>query len=422
MVCAASEGSGLVGMSTYTGDESVLRARAKQAKVADDVIQGIIDAGIKDLSGLAFCSAYTPGSTDEAPLLAFLKDAIGRDPTLAEGASFRRLFHESYAVVAQELRTIVERTGDDAEVRKLTNVERAERHKKQQDRLVGLSIRGINEPSDALVDLACAQFDANRLSYIAWEKCTSRTDEQEHDMKKNPLLTIDGSSGQLRLERKAPEKVADVGSEIKIQGALLRRALAYDQANLVSYEVLAKWNDKLMKARLTDPPQGYARVSFQQMERADRRLFSEVCDETRQGVQPDTGGKPADAALRTFMVDPEVLQQLQPLPQGKAGDMAVRDDPRGADVRYQPYGAQDKGKGKKGKGKDRFTRMPLQLIGCKSHTQKGEPICYSFNLNNCTGKVERGRCPKGLHICCAPGCGQVHAAVGCSKLPKKSDG
>lgn len=156
-------------MSTYTGDESVLRARAKQAKVADDVIQAIIDAGIKDLSGLAFCSAYTPGSTDEAPLLAFLKDAIGRDPTLAEGASFRRLFHESYAVVAQELRTIVERTGDDAEVRKLTNVERAERHKKQQDRLVGLSIRGINEPSDALVDLACAQFDANRLSYLMGE-------------------------------------------------------------------------------------------------------------------------------------------------------------------------------------------------------------------------------------------------------------
>ena len=78
------------------------------------------------------------------------------------------------------------------------------------------------------MDIACTQYDNNRLAYIPWEKCTSRTDEQEKDLKKDQTLTLDVSSGKLKVDKKKDEILADVQSDLKVQQALQRRALAYN--------------------------------------------------------------------------------------------------------------------------------------------------------------------------------------------------
>eukprot|EP00435_Cladocopium_sp_Y103_P069825 s1184_g34.t1 len=371
------------------------------------------------LAKVAFCSAYLPGNADEAPMVQAFKDAIGKEPSASELACFRFLYHESYAIVSQEMKILVEKSAGSTEVRKLTNVERADRYAKQVKRLSGLSIKGFLEPSDALIDLACTQYDNNRLAYIPWEKCTSRTDEQERDLKKDPMLTLDVSAGRLKLEKKREDAVTEVNSDLRIQQALQRRALAYDQANVISYGEMSKWNDKLMKSRLTDPPPGYARVSFAQLERADRRFFAEICDMTRSGIQTTTDGRPCEKVLKECMFDAEVLHCLQPLPQQSGSQPREQ-----TQNRSQPYQS-GSGKGKSGsspkgksKGKGGQT-MPQAMIsmGCRSSTNSGQPICYAYTLGQCGNKVSKGRCDKGYHVCAIPGCGGHHPAKDC---PKKS--
>lgn len=400
---------------SYTRDSAVFNERAISAGLSEDVVKLLNTAQMDTIAKVAFCSSYLPGNSDETPMVNAFKTAIKRDPSQAELSSFRFLFHECYAIISQEMKILVEKSADSTDVRRLTNVERADRYAKQVQRLSGLNIKGFLEPSDTLIDIACTQYDNNRLAYIPWEKCTSRMDEQERDLKRDPMLTLDVSAGKLKLEKKKDDVYADVNSDLKVQQALQRRALAYDQANVVDYHKLMSWNDKLMKARLTDPPPGYARVTFGQLERADRKFFAELCDMTRSGIQTTSSGRPVESVLKDCMLDSEVLHCLQPLP--TLSRQEVKDS---TSVRSQPYKAGN-GKGKsygdKNKGKGKTMPHEMLSMGCRSTTNSGQPICYSFTLGNCKNRIAKGRCEKGFHVCAIPGCGAHHAAKDC---PKKS--
>ena len=401
---------------SYTRDTAVFKERARSSGLSEEHVGLLVAAGIDSIAKVAFCSSYLPGNSDEGPMKNAFQDAIQTERTASELASFRFLYHESYAIVSQEMKILVEKSADTTEVRKLTNIERADRYKKQVERLSGLSIKGYLEPSDALVDLACTQYDNNRLAYIPWEKCTSRTDEQERDLKKDPMLTLDVSSGKLKLEKKREDAVTEVNSDLRVQQALQRRALAYDQANVISYDKMMLWSEKLMKARLTEPPPGYNRVTFAQLERADRRFFAEVCDLTRDGIQLKTDGRPFERVLKECMFDSEVLHCLHPMPQSTATGAQKE---HGSN-RSQPYKTSN-GKGKspndKGRGKGKGGIMPQEMLalGCRSSTNSGQPICYGYTLGQCKNKVTKGRCDRGYHVCAIPGCGGHHPAKECPK-------
>ena len=407
---------------SYTRDAAVFRDRALNAGLSDVVVDLLKEGGIDTIAKTAFCSSYLPGNPDESPMQQALKDALQRDYTTAEMASFRYLYNECYAIVSQEMKILVERSADANDTRRLTNVERADRYQKQVKRLAGLNIKGFLEPSDSLVDIACTQYDNNRLAYIPWEKCTSRSDEQEKDLKKDQTLTLDVSSGKLKVDKKRDEVLADIQSDLKVQQALQRRALAYDQANVIGYHELSRWHDKLLKARLTDPPPGYSRITFGQMERADRKFFAELCDQTRGGIQMVNDGRPVETVLKDCMFDAEVLHCLQPLPASQSSNAAVInrrqqqcEEPTVQDVKRQrkihAFG--------QGKGKGKVMPHEMVALGCRATTNAGQPICYSFSLGNCSEKPVKGRCSKGFHVCAIPGCGGHHAAKDC---PKRTQG
>ena len=68
---------------------------------------------------------------------------------------------------------------------------------------------------------------------------------------------------------------------------------------------------------------------------------------------------------------------------------------------------------KKGKkGEFQGPKMPERLRGKLSSTPAGEPICFGYNLGNCTACAPGERCAKGLHVCCEKGCGQTHSLSG----------
>ena len=94
------------------------------------------------------------------------------------------------------------------------------------------------------------------MRYISWDSCTSREQKVGSDKKKDIRFTLDESTGRLKVDNKAHEDKADTSSEVLVLQALQRRSLAMDQANLVEYKEMELWHEKLLRARLTDPPVG----------------------------------------------------------------------------------------------------------------------------------------------------------------------
>ena len=399
-------------MASYTESQPVFEARITAVGLSDDIKESLISNGVTSHSVLAFISEYNPASASEKPLLDAFEDILKRAATIAEKAAFRRLFHESYATVTKEMSLTVEKN-EETTARKLSQPERHDRYQRQLKRLTGISIKGPTEPSDALVDLCCTIFEENRLRWIDWSKCTSKDQELVGD-KKDPTFTVSGRS--IKMEMKSPDIHADTSSEVLLQYALTRRALALDQANLIDFNVSMAWVERIIKLRMEATPQGYEKPSFKQLMAADVQLFTELADRTRAGVQPNAAGRPLDKILKDCMFLPEVNLLMQPRPVVKMESSLI------SPPKFSPKGKGSfNGKGK-GKGKVKgssFIKMPQGLGGCWHRTAKGEPICFGFNLGKCSEKVERGRCRRGLHMCAAPRCGAHHPAISCEKNPGK---
>ncbi|CAE7571459.1 unnamed protein product, partial [Symbiodinium sp. KB8] len=318
---------------------------------------------VGNLRRLAFISSFTPGQTDEGPLMEVLQDILKRDLTISDKANWRAVYNEAFAIVTAEMKQRIEKADPEATVRPLSQPERSERYERQAKKLVGISLKGPLEPSDALVDLAVASYEAE----LAGEK------------KKDVRFTVEESSGKLKIEQKQPDLVADTSSEILVQQALTRRALAMDQANLLEFNVMDQWTQRIMKARIQAPAENFSKPTWKQLESADRQLFSELRDKTRTGVQTTGAGRPLDSLLPDAMYMNEVSCLLQPFPMPASREIQVRPEVPKME-RPSPYG-RGGGKGK-GKHKTRFmTRLPPGLEGgCATKGQK---------------------CDKGLHICAA---------------------
>ena len=409
-------------MSSFAQSKPVFLDRAASAGLAPDVVELVTKAGLDTLSSFAFSSSYVPGSGEEKPFVAVVKDILKRDPTLAELASFRKLLYESYSLVTAEMKQQLERS-EDVQVRKLTQPERADLYEKQKKRITGLTLKGPLEPSDNLIDLYSAMYESNRVRFIPWEKYTCRESELDKELKTEQMFSVD-SNGQLKLENKKQDPVADTSSEIMLQYALQRRGLSMDQVNLLEFTIHQQWIDRLIKARLQVPPPGYQKPSFRQLLEADKKLFEELADSTRSGVQAKQGGRPLDKIFVTCMNKPEVVHLLQPLMGNKPNDLKSDDKkPSASASRPAPYPASSSGKGKgknKSKGKS-AARLPATLLegGCRAVTNRGDPICFGYNLGTCNMAVSNGRCDRGFHVCALPKCGKHHPFLQCPM--KKSD-
>ena len=75
------------------------------------------------------------------------------------------------------------------------------------------------------------------------------------------------------MSRKDQVVPCEATSELQVKYCLTRRGLALEQGNVMSFENHEKWAEKLFASRLNEPPSGYARVSFRQMQLADAKLF-----------------------------------------------------------------------------------------------------------------------------------------------------
>ena len=400
--------------------EAVFASRARAIGLSADVIQLFKTGGIDTLGNLAFASSYVPGSSDDAPFVELVSKVLGRDGNIGEMAMIRRLFNEAYAATSAEMKTLVEQT-DETPNRKLAAAERAERFSSQQKRLKGIIMQGQMEPGDSLVDLAVNIYESDRLRYISWENCVSREHEILTSSKKDAALTFD-SNGNLKLSKRDHISPCEVSSELQIKYCLIRRGLALEQGNILAYELHELWAEKLMSCRLTDPPPGYSRVTHKQLQLADAKLFVVLGEKTRMGLKVTGEGRPCDKVFQGVMDCPEVQHLLQPMPQSSHVAPAKVDKQAPPIKRTIEKQAGSKGSGKKGKsGKTWKPSVPQELLalGCVGVTNKGNALCYDFQLGKCGLTVQNMRCTKGLHLCAVAGCHRDHPAKDCSKAKRK---
>ncbi|CAE7710295.1 SLC24A2 [Symbiodinium sp. CCMP2592] len=320
--------------------------RKLEVGLASADVEKLEKVGVDSLAKVAFMTSYTPGSGDDKDLIAAFESALGTPPSVRQKSSFRRLFHEAYAVTTSEMKMLVERT-DESIPRKLSVPERSERFEVVSKRLVGLSIKNRLEPADSLVDSFVSQYEQDKLQFVPWEKLVSKEQEASTGAKREPFFSLD-STGKLRSETKV-EVRADTSTELLLQLALQRRGIAMEMANILDYHRHHMWVERLLAARLDAPPSTHMQPTLDQCQQADRKLWQLLGEATRSGIQLKAGGRPLDTIFEDTWQSPEVLHLLQPMPRAAGASVTQQVAPPPRPHGPGPYDRP--GKGRKGTGK-----------------------------------------------------------------------
>ena len=394
---------------SYSDSKAVFKKRFLEIGLTDANYEAFNAEGLNTLGTFAFACNYSPGASDERPLVTLATNVLGSAPSTKEMACIRRLFSEAYSTIAADIRTKVEAT-DEALVKKLAPAERSQRLKDQQSRLTGLDLRGNYEPGDSLVDRAVAAYEADRVSYITWDVCVSRDHEIVTGSKKDANLSFD-SSGVLKLTKRDQVEPCSTTNEMQVRYCLIRRGLALDQANVMRFKLHDRLAEKLMNARMEVPATGCVRLSLKQIETADKKFWTLMAEKTRDGIKSSPAGRPCDLNFNACLDSPEFLNLLQhrfapPAASPGSSKPKPADEPR-------PKRPKTDFPNAKGSMKGNFMRVPSELlsIGCVAATSKGQRLCFDCNLRKCKLPVKDQRCGKGLHLCAVKGCCKPHMAV-----------
>ena len=396
-------------MTNQVSSEAHFRARALEYGLPDQWVDLLNANGIKTMGNMAFAISRPGAEFDESQFNDWSRDLNnGQMPTMGIMSGLRRLHFESEIVLTATLRASVE-TPDTTTPKALPFAERSARLDQLRNKFTGLSIEGQGEPSHALLDETCSQFEQRTLKYLEPARCTSRENEIVTG-KTDKKLKLDVGSLQIKESRSIQDETVSTTYHLAL--CLRRRGLAYEFANLISYGVHEKYVEQLLRHLHIDPPPGYAATTMTQVLRADKEVFT-FLNHNVTDIRPLADGtRPLDAVLMNAMKDYNTTFHLLPLPKAASSSGADSNKPKSEYTGPQNNNNQwfaQKGKAKgKGKGKG-LSSAPRGLTGCVGRDGKNRPICFDFNLSSCNKAPLGGTCPKGRHVCFKAGCFKTHA-------------
>ena len=408
-------------MATLTESRAAFTARAAEVGLTQAEITTLTGRGIDTLARIAF-AAVGPGQNPSDDQVQAL---FGGGPTTAGTvASTRRLIFEAHTLLIADLKGRVEK-GEDASVGSMSHAERESRLTRQKARITGLTHSGVEEPSYESYNLVYAMLQRDALVYIHPEKFTTRRQELS-SQKPNKQVVLDGS-GALNVKEKPTSLTCQTSGELELVQALRRRALAFDLVGICSYDVMNRYHGALVQRMQDLPPPKYAKVSVQQVLRADRAAFFQLAEHLRTIKRQADGSIPLDGALPNVLADPAVSFHLLPLaipevdkaslnpnkqPWNVLDNRGTKRQHEGEDQGTKPGKGSLRGGGGKGggKGKNDKLRVPKLLIGKWYQTREGERLCWAFNLPGGCDKAKAGeKCDRGWHLCAEPNCLKAHS-------------
>jgi hypothetical protein len=310
------------------------------------------------------------------------------------------------------------------------------------------------DPSHHLLDLASSLHDENTVKYISWGDCAKRRAElamPASTRKRAEVVFKRTAEGLLKEEASGPEAQADTRGDLKIQNCLIRRGLALDIGDVMSFESHRKIVNRLMSSLAKEPPAaGWAQINIEQVKRADEYIFRRLAEECRTGVRRRPSGVlPLDDQIDEILREHDlsiILSHLRgsggnggngnPPPRGATAadgppnksksalkrerQQAAKLVTPGAAAKQQAAvaaatAAATAAAAKKAKGSS--ISLPKGLFGCVNKDERGEPLCYGFNLGTCSAVSPGMKCPKGWHKCMTPQC--LSSAHGHKECPKR---
>ena len=121
--------------------------------------------------------------------------------------------------------------------------------------------------------------------------------------------------GNVKVTKAENQLNCDVTGELRLRQCLTRKALAFDQIKLCSFDVMETWHNAVVQALMRKPPAGHKYVTIQQIMAADRELWSLLSQNTRGKLKVMVGQPPPlDDELETLRRSPPVLCFMTPLP------------------------------------------------------------------------------------------------------------
>ena len=256
--------------------------------------------------------------------------------------------------------------------------------------MVGLDITGELEPSHQLLDLMNHQYETGVLVWVPPSRCSKRESQILTGFKQHTLKVEESI---IKLGHVQAHVECDVSDSLRVQWALMRRGLAMDQCKLVTWTCQQKWVQRLMDSLSQVPPPGYMAIAVGQCVRADKEFFLLLA---REATQVDRVG-----ASPLFLL---------PFPKRQASSSAAKTETPDRETVSPKVKAKTKAKAKR---RNRLTKaVPEELKAFRTRTDKGECICWNFNMQVGCSNGKNGKCNKGLRVCTychKPG----HSVVNC---------
>lgn len=407
-------------MSTILDSEATFVHRAKEAGLTEPWIEALKAESLATFAKLSF-AITTPGvPASDAQVVAFLGALrAGVNATIAEQSAFKRILFEAQTLMIHNLKSSIK--GEDAAVQKMAPQEREARLRNLRQELRGIDISGPLEPAHSVYDLCTDMIEKNQIVYLSPTKCLSRQQELLGN-KPEKELQLDASKTSLVVKEQASSTEISLTSDLALHQAIQRRNIAMALTQLVSFDVVRKWTDRLFAMYAQVPASGFHKISQAQLLRADRQAFISLAEAFTGSLRDNTGPvKPLDNLMARLETDVTVTYHMLPVPLsnnvasflGKESEKSSasnvkRKSPGGSSTDPPPK-AQFARKGGKssGKSKQRRDPMPQGLQGMHSRTPKGEPICFSYNLGTC--KLG-DKCTR-KHVCMVPGCYKSHPQI-----------
>lgn len=363
---------------------SLTESKTVFQKRCDELLTGLKDdlrgKGIESFSQLAFAIG-TPQTPPSATEMADFCNDIRVRPSLGDTAAIKRLHFEGVTLVMAELKQQVAATDPSEPSKRLPFLEKQTLLEAQKTRITGLTHKGEQLPSHALIDAAYSIIESGNIVYLAPSRCGSRDAEIQTDAKQKPKQIITLEQGSLKSSSNDSLSTIDVGTEMRLMYAMQRRGLAFDLVRLISWSVHQQWTNKLFSALASEPPDNFQAPTITSLLKADRELFMILAAEVTGSLKatPHT----LDAHVTRLMLDPRILVFLAPTPRTVK---RAREEDSAKDKKN------DKDKNPKGPPK-RVSSLPPALEGLKTKTTDGKPICWHFNLEKrCSNTVKKGRC------------------------------
>jgi hypothetical protein len=317
----------------------------------------------------------------------------------------RQLSYEAITISVAAIKQRVE-PSIEGQVKRLPPQERDERMRRLSEKITGFSITGDYEPAHSVVDFFTTMIEESAPKYLALSKCVSREQELMSQRVDKRIVVLEDQ--KLQVKSNAPDITADLSTDLKLQNAFIRRGLACETANLLTYETHERIRHSFMQHMTRDAPPGFRAPDMSAVLRADRELWMKAFDKCKSDLKVDARGRyPLDEELLALYTCPEVVFHLLPTPGGaskkRSRSRSVRKETKPKPDRPVPDKNTTKGDLRDKKNKNRVM-VPKSLQGFSGMNPKKMRICYNYNLphgcsNSTHTKEGQVRCVKGVHQC-----------------------